>query len=185
MHHPDSVHDDVGMETNTNTENRPTTADTRLQRKILRTIERRTFCTLSTVSAAGRPHVAGVVYDSVGTTLWVHTLRSSRKARNIAHEPNVAVCLPFRRMPMGPPFTIHAQATATLVDMDDPRVTELLDAGHLGHVSGHGALDMPDGVFAAIALRGTIHSYGPGARIIDLARDPLNHGAASFPLAAS
>ncbi len=41
---------------------------------------------------------------------------------------------------------------------------------------------MPDGVFVKIEPTGKIHSYGPGARAIDLIRDPLNHGAASFQL---
>ena len=32
-------------------------------------ISRRSFCTLATVSQAHRPHVAGVLYEAVGTTL--------------------------------------------------------------------------------------------------------------------
>lgn len=157
-------------------------ADERLRAKILRTIARRTFCTLATVSPAGNPHVAGVVYDAVDGRLWIHTLEGSRKARNVAANPSVAVSIPYRRLPMGPPFTIHFQARARLVAMDDPEVVALLETGELGHISGHGALDMPDGVFVVIEPVRTIHSYGPGARIIDLARDPLNHGAASFPI---
>lgn len=158
------------------------TASPALRDKILRTIERKSFCTLATTSPAGRSHSAGVVYDAVDGTLWIHTMAGSRKARSIAANPEVGVCIPFRRLPVGPPFTIHFQATAEIAAMDDPEVRRLLDAGELGSISGHGALDMPDGCFVAIRPKGTIHSYGLGARTIDLIRDPLNTGARSFRL---
>ena len=166
--------------TTTQTTSPTLTDDPDLRRKVMRTIAKRDFCTLATVSPAGRPHVAGVVYSAVGSSLWIHTLATSRKARNIAADPHVAISIPFRRLPAGPPFTIHFQARAELVAMDDPTVTELVDRGELKAIAGHGALDMPDGAFVEIVPTGTIHSYGPGARTIDLIRDPLNHGAASF-----
>ncbi len=158
------------------------TVDPKHERRILRTIAKKSFCTLATTSPADRPHSAGVVYSAVGTSLWIHTLTTSRKARNIAANPHVGVTIPFRRMPAGPPFTIHFQARAELVAMDDPRVAALLERGELKKIAGHGALDIPDGVFVEIVPTGAIHSYGPGARTIDLIRDPLNHGAASFRL---
>lgn len=157
-------------------------ADRRLRRRILNRLDRSSFCTLATTSPAGHSHVAGVVYESVDRTLWVHTTRSSRKARSIAANPAVGVCVPFRRLPLGPPFTIHFQASAALVAMDDPRIGDLLAAGKLGSIAGHGALELPDGCFVAITPTGPIHSYGPGARLIDLIRDPLNNGAATVHL---
>lgn len=169
-------------DTDTDTDNPTSTPDAKLRTAILRTMAKKTFCTLATTSPAGRSHSAGVVYDWVDGTLWVHSSRSSRKARSIAVNPHVGICIPFRRLPVGPPFTIHFQATAELVAMDDPRIRRLLDAGELGGIAGHGALDMPDGCFVAIRPTGSIHSYGPGARIIDLIRDPLNTGASSFRL---
>ena len=156
--------------------------DVRHQQRIRRAIEKNSFATLATTSPAGRSHSAGIIYATAGGKLWIHTMRSSRKARNVAENPHVGMCIVYRRLPVGPPFTIHFQATAEIVAMDDPSVTRLLDADELGLISGHGALDMVDGCFIAITPRGTIHSYGPGARIIDLIRDPLNTGARRFPL---
>ena len=156
------------------------TAEPELRSKIVRTLADKTFCTLATVSPAGHPHSAGVVYEYVDGTLWIHLERHSRKGRNIAANPSVGVTVPFRRMPVGPPFTIHFQAAAELVAMDDQRVTDLLAAGRLGTISGHGALDMPDGCFLAMQPRGNVHSFGPGARMIDLIRDPLTSGARRF-----
>ena len=71
--------------------------------------------------------MAGVLYDEADGALWVHTMRASRKARSIAANPHVAVVIPFRKLPAGPPYTVQFQATADLVEMDDPRVADLLD----------------------------------------------------------
>ncbi len=161
----------------------PAAADAH-RRRILATIARKSFCVLASTSPAGRPHAAGVVYDHHDGSLWLHTKTDSRKAKNVAANPWVGVTIPFRRLPLGPPFTIHFQARAELVALDAPEAVAALDTGDLDGISGHGALDMPDSCFVRIQPQGSIHSYGPGARTIDLIRDPLNHGAASFPLDA-
>jgi general stress protein 26 len=159
--------------------------DPKQLRKVQSVISGRTFATLATTSSAGRPHVAGVLYDEVDGALWVHTMRSSRKARSIAANPHVAVCIPFRKLPAGPPYTVQFQATAGLVDMDDPAVVDLIATGELTAVSGHGALDEPDGVFVRIVPNGTVHSYGLGANPVDLIRDPLHTGARTVHLGAA
>ena len=81
---------------------------------VLKAIATRSYATLATVSSAGRPHVAGVLYAAVGRTLYVSTDRSSRKARNIAATPEVAVTIPVRRVPVGPPSAVQFQGTAEL-----------------------------------------------------------------------
>ncbi len=151
---------------------------------MLRIINKRSFATLATTSSAGWSHAAGVVYQAVDGELWIHTTRSSRKARNIAATGKVGIGIAFRRLPVGPPFTIHYQAAAELVAMDAPAAVRLLDANALKRVAGHGALDMADGCFIRVAKPKTLHSYGPGARIIDLIRDPLNTGAMSVSVPA-
>ncbi|MGH1490980.1 MAG: pyridoxamine 5'-phosphate oxidase family protein [Acidimicrobiales bacterium] len=145
--------------------------------KVAAEIKKRTFLTLSTASPAGYSHAAGVIYEAVGGSLWIHTLRSSRKARNIAASGRVGVCIPFRKLPVGPPYTVQFQTTASLVEMDDPEILRLLDKGHLKNISGHGALEMADGCFIKLSWPQTVHSYGLGAKLIDLIRDPLNSGA--------
>lgn len=161
-----------------------TTATTQVspatERAVRRVISKRTFCTIASTSAEGHSHSAGVVYGFADGTLWVHTLRTSRKARNVVAGGRVGVCIPFRRLPIGPPFTIHFQATAELVAMDDPTVVALIESGALKGITAHGELEMPDGCFIRIDPVGRIHSFGPGARIIDLVRDPLNAGGHSF-----
>lgn len=140
---------------------------------------------LSTVSEAGRPHAAGVVHDAVGDTSHVHTMRSSRTARDIAAHPHVRVVIPVRRIPKAPPSTVQFQGRAELLDMDSPEIGELLAHGELGSVSGHGAPDEPDGCFERIEPVGRIHTYGFGVSTLALARDPLHVGARSVRLRAT
>ncbi len=175
------------MNNSTDTRTQPTPvpgtavqADAALQKKILRTIARKSFCTIGTASPIGHGHSAGVIYEAVDGSLWSHTLRSSRKARNIAADGRVGVCIPYRRLPAGPPFTIQFQANARIVEMDAPEVRALIEAGHLGSITGHGELEMADGCFVQMTPKGTINSFGPGARTLDLIRDPLGSGARSF-----
>ncbi len=152
------------------------------RRRIMKTLAKKHFCTIATTSPAGRPHSAGVVYEWENDHVWIHAMRSSRKARSIESSGYAAITVPFRRLPAGPPFTIHFQAVAEVMDMDDPEVLELLGSGALQKISGHGALQASDGCFLRVRPVGTIHSYGPGASIIGLIRDPLNNGAGQVPV---
>jgi len=146
-------------------------------RRTLAAIERRSFAVLSTVSPAGFPHAAGVVYDNVGPTLYVHTMRSSRKARNLAADGRLAVVVPVRRLPVGPAFNVQFQGRGTVLAMDDPEILELLRAGELTTISKHGALDEPDGCFLRIEPSPRLHTYGLGVSLLAIARDPLHVGA--------
>ncbi len=145
-----------------------------LRDTVLRQLAKRSFAVLSTTSPAGRPHAAGVLYAAVGTTLWVSTLRGSRKARNVAANPHVAVCVPVRRIPVGPPSVIQFQGRAEVVAVDDERVRP----AELGAITSHGELDLPDGCLLRIEPAGRVHTYGLGMSLLHLARNPL--GAAGF-----
>ena len=141
---------------------------------VLRTIAKRSFCTLATTSARQRPHVAGVLYTAQGPTLYVSTDRPSRKARNIAENPRVAVCIPVRRVPVGPPSTVQFQGVAELLAVDDPHIVPLMEGGSLKKITSHGELDLPDVCFVRITPVGTAHTYGLGMSLLRLMRDPLN-----------
>ena len=141
---------------------------------ITKAVRKRTFCTLATVSPSNRPHSAGVLYGAVDMTLYVSTLRSSRKARNVAANPNVGVSILVRRLPVGPPSSIQFQATADVLDLDDPALLDLVAAGHLKSVTGHGELELPGGCFLRITPVRRINTYGLGMSIRRLLKDPLN-----------
>lgn len=159
-----------------------TTEDQAQVRRITKEIANHSFCMLSTTSPKGRPHAAGVIYEAVNGSLYVHTMRSSRKARNVAANPHVAVVIPARKVPVGPPFTVQFQATAEILEMDDPAILALLDDGKLKGIAGHGALDEPDGSFLKITPTSRVHSYGIGVSLLGVIRDPLHAGARSVDL---
>lgn len=156
--------------------------DTTQRERIVKTLGKKSFATLGTVSSAGYAHCAGVVYDAVGTTLYVHMMRDSRKARNIATSGQVGVTIPARTLPVGPPNTIHFQANAELLELDDPEIVELAAANKLKKTSGHGAMEESGAVYARIRPRRRIHSYGIGVSTWALIRDPLHVGARSVTL---
>jgi hypothetical protein len=141
---------------------------------VLKAIGRRSFCTLATTSPRQRPHVAGVLYEAIGPVLYTSTERHSRKGRNLAANPHVAVTIPIRRLPVGPPSTVQFQARAEVLAIDDPHITDLLAAGKLRSLTKHGELELPDACFVRITPTGRIHTYGLGMSIWRLLRDPLS-----------
>jgi nitroimidazol reductase NimA-like FMN-containing flavoprotein (pyridoxamine 5'-phosphate oxidase superfamily) len=146
-------------------------------RQVFKAIDRRSFCTLATASATNHPHVAGVLYEAVGTTLYVSTHRTSKKARNVAGNPHVAVCIPIRRLPVGPPSTVQFQGTAEILAADDPQILDLVKADHLKSITAHGELELPDGCFLRITPTGKVNTYGLGMSLRELLRDPINAGS--------
>lgn len=153
-----------------------------LERRVRRAIDRRSFAVVSTVSAAGHPHAAGVLYANDGLALYVSTHRSSRKARNVAATGRAAIVVPVRKLPVGPAFEIQFQASAQVLDNDDPRIRDLVDRGVLKPITRHGELDEPDGCFLAITPTGRVHTYGIGVSTLAVARDPLHVGAGMIDL---
>jgi nitroimidazol reductase NimA-like FMN-containing flavoprotein (pyridoxamine 5'-phosphate oxidase superfamily) len=136
-------------------------------------LAKRSFATVATVSERGRPHVAGVLYALAGDALWFSTDLDSRKARNLADDPHVAVDVLVRRIPVGPPSSIHFQSTAEVVDVHDRRLRSLVDAGELRAITGHGELDREGACFVRVALPARVHTYGIGMSLLHLARHPL------------
>ena len=141
---------------------------------VLETIGKRSFATLASTSAEGWPHAAGVLYAMSGEHLYVSTLGTSRKARNIVQNPRVAVTVPVQRIPVGPPSSIIFQTSARVVELDDPELRAAVATGDLKAVTGHGELEMPGGVFIQIALPRKVVTYGLGMSLLSLMRDPMN-----------
>jgi hypothetical protein len=185
MDHPDEDDDGGRMPITEEPMTIPSTDDDPAQvERTLRAIRKRSFAVLSTVSSAGFPHAAGVAYCAVGSTLYVSTMRSSRKAQNVAADERVALVIPVRRLPVGPPFNVQFQGRATILASDAPEITALVAAGSLDGVTSHGELDEPDGCFLRIVPNGRVHTYGIGVSAIAVARDPLHVGARSIDLGA-
>ena len=153
--------------------------------RVVRAIAKRSFATLASVSPAGRPHVAGVLYEAVGDRLYVSTLRSSRKARNVAANGRVGVCIPIRRLPVGPPSSVQFQAAADVLAVDDPAISGLVAEGRLASITGHGELELADGCFLRIEMPQRMLTYGLGMPLRTLIKDPLGASGVVDPAPAS
>jgi Pyridoxamine 5'-phosphate oxidase len=136
-------------------------------------LEKRSFCTLATSSTDNSPHVAGVLFVAIGNVLYVNTLRSSRKARNIARNPQAFVCVPVRRLPVGPPSSIQFAATVNILAVDHPDVVRLVHSGALKSITSHGELEMTGSCFLEIRPNSHMHTYGLGMSLRKLIRNPL------------
>lgn len=148
--------------------------DERQQERVRRAIARASFCTLATSSARNRPLVTGVLYAAVDDALYVSVLETSVKARNVRENDRVAVCIPVRRYPVGPPFAVQFQGRARILPINDPRIVELLEAGRLKRITSHGELDDPEARFLAISRGPRVAVYGLGVPLRVLLRDPLH-----------
>ena len=141
---------------------------------VRRAIERRSVATLATVSAAGRPHAATVIYQLVDDAVYVSTSRDSLKARNVADRGLAAMTIAVRRLPVGPPASIQFQSTAAVLTSDDPEIVRLASEGRLRRVTSHGELDLPDGCFLRLTLPARVHTYALGMSLWRVMRNPLD-----------
>ena len=141
---------------------------------IRRAIERRSVANLATVSAAGRPHAATVLYQYVDDALFVSTYRGSRKARNIADRGAAAMTIAVRRLPVGPPASIQFQTAATVLDVDDPEIVRLAAAGRLDRITAHGEMELDGSCFLRLALPARVITYALGVSLWHVMRHPLD-----------
>lgn len=140
---------------------------------VRRALVKRSYAVLATVSPAGRPHAAGVLYTMVGDDIWLSTETTGRKGRNLLAGPHVGVTVPVRRTPIGPPATIHLQGRAEVFGPDAPEVARLVATGDLKAITSHGELDLADGCFVRITPARTIHTYALGMSLWSAIRNPL------------
>lgn len=137
-------------------------------------LAKRHYGVLATVSSGGRPHAAGVLYDLAEGSFYVSTDLASRKARNIASSGHVAMTVPVRRAPVGPPSAVQFQGTAEVLALDDPALLDLVARGLLPTVTGHGELERDGACFVRITPGRTLHTYGLGMSLWRLIREPLD-----------
>ncbi len=141
---------------------------------VRRALEHRSVATLATVSAAGRPHAATVLYQCVDDALFVSTHRESRKARNIGGHNWAAITIAVRRLPVGPPASIQFQTSAALLANDDPVVVDLAAAGRLDRITAHGELALDGGCFLRLPLPARAFTYALGMSLWRVIRNPLD-----------
>jgi len=159
----------------------PTPTADAAPRSVRRAIDRNSFCVLATWSATTGAHAVGVMYSEAEGDLYVATMRDSAKARNIAANPRIGVCIPARRFPFSPPFVVQFRAAAQVLASNDATIERLLRAGKLKRITRHGELDEPRTCFLRLVPDPKVSTYGVGVSLWTLARDPL-HASRTFEL---
>ena len=133
-----------------------------------RAVAKQSFCVLATSSARNRPHAVGVVYAAVDLSLYFLVGENTVKVRNVRENSDVAVCIPVRKYPMGPPMAVQFQGTAAVLAWDDPHIVELRRAGRLKRITSFGAENAPGTCFVRVTPKRRISTYGLGVPLRDL-----------------
>jgi general stress protein 26 len=162
--------------TETTSIRRATAAGPSLAKKVQKIIAGRSFCSLATATRDGKPHIVGIMYKFVNGHLYFATGTSTKKARNIKDNPNVAIHISVRRytVPVGPPDSLQFSGTAQILSREDPEIVSLLNAGKLKSITGFGVLKEPDLCFLKIKPSRTMHTYGIGVPLLQFLRDVAN-----------
>jgi PPOX class probable F420-dependent enzyme len=100
----------------------------------LKHVQKPYIATLATVRPDGSPHTAPVWYRYTEGAFLVLTERSSRKARNIAHDPRVELCIDDREKPPFHTVIVRGRATIEPYSGDEWRLA--LAAHYLGEQRG-------------------------------------------------
>ena len=165
------------------TETIPRTAASRgvALKRVLRELSTHNFAVLSTVDEHGWPDSAGVNYGTLARgdalVLYVMTRRHLKKARNIAHNPQVSLVVPLPRRVFRfvPPATIQLRGRAEILDWTDVDGTnvfrgfwmgrQILSAYEKSRRRGETRV-----CFLKITLDPVMRTYGVGHSIWDLRR---------------
>lgn len=135
--------------------------------KLKKIIAKKSFCTLATASKDGKPHVVGVIYKAVGLDLYIHAGIKSKKVRNIYENPRIAICIPVRKYPMGPPYCIQFQGTGEVFPINHPEIVRLFQEGKLKKIG-----DIPQTCFIRARPEQKIFTYGLGVPLRTILRHP-------------
>jgi len=141
--------------------------------QVKRALGKNSYCTLATASANGHPHVVGVLYAFARDAVYLITERKTKKVRDIEANPRVAICVPVRKFPLAPPFSVQFHGSAEVLERDDAEIEELLGEGALRKIVGFGILKRPGMCFLKVTPVGKIHTWGIGVSMWQLLRNPV------------
>jgi PPOX class probable F420-dependent enzyme len=100
----------------------------------LKHVQKPYIATLATVREEGSPHTAPVWYRYDAGVFFVLTERSSKKARNIARDPRVELCIDDRARP--PYHTVIVRGRASIEDYPGDAWRLALAVHYLGEENG-------------------------------------------------
>lgn len=150
-------------------------------------LRRKNFGILSTVTPTGRAHSAGVAYGvsppSSPFRLYLISRPSLKKPRNIKANPNVSFTVPFPHyiLRMIPPSCIEFQGTAEILPINDPVARQVFNSSIVLRRSLEYDLKIGESIFVRIVPAKKIFSWGLGASVLQLLRNPPDAYYVDFP----
>ncbi|MCL4436257.1 MAG: pyridoxamine 5'-phosphate oxidase family protein [Thaumarchaeota archaeon] len=150
-------------------------------------LRRKNYGVLSTVTPKGRAHSAGVAYgvSPPGSPLRLYLISrpSLKKPRNIKTNPNVSFTVPFPHylLRMVPPSSIKFQGTAEILSINDPEARQVFNSSLVLRRSLKYDLKIGESIFIRIVPAKKIFSWGLGASICQLLRNPPPTYYVDFP----
>ena len=141
-------------------------------------LRRKTFGVLSTISRDGSSQTTGILYavspPGAAFRLYLITVRSYLKARNIARNPQISFLVPYPHalLPFVPASCISFSATAEILPPDDLEGREAFTANRILRMNLAEANAMADGIFLRIRPKRSVHCYGIGFGLMTIARNP-------------
>jgi nitroimidazol reductase NimA-like FMN-containing flavoprotein (pyridoxamine 5'-phosphate oxidase superfamily) len=164
---------------------------------VLAEMRKRTFGILGTVSKDGRPHATGVAYgvSTPGDPLAIYILSDvgTKKARNIARNPNVSFVIPIPRMllTMAPMSCIQFQGKARVLPADDSGAVKALSSTRIGRMMLKMARNVNETetgekpvCFIMVIPDPVVHTYGVGVSLMQM-RSHMGQARGKVELPAS
>jgi hypothetical protein len=145
-------------------------------------LRKKTFGVLSTIGADGSSQTTGILYavSPLGAAfrLYLITVRSYLKARNIARNPQVSFLVPYPHalLPFVPASCISFSATAEIAPLDDAEGRAAFDTNRILRMNLAETNSFEDGVFLRIRPKRSMHCYGIGVGLMTIARNPAEAG---------
>jgi hypothetical protein len=141
--------------------------------QVWRALAKASFAVLGYTTPSGAPRSSGVVYQTLGSRLYVAVAPDSWKAKHVAASGRVSVTVPVRRggimalvAPI-PPATISFHAKALVHPADSPHVRPLIE--QLGHLLPAERRDAA--AIIEVVPEGMFVTYGVGVPLMKM-RDP-------------
>jgi len=145
-------------------------------------LRKKTFGVLSTISPGGSSQTTGIIYalspPGAAFRLYLITVRSYLKARNIARNPQVSFLVPYPHtlLPFVPASCISFSATAEIAPLDDPEGRAAFATNRILRMNLAETDSFEDGVFLRIRPKRSMHCYGIGIGLMTIARNPAEAG---------
>ncbi len=141
-------------------------------------LRRQTFGVLTTVSPGGQPQTTGILYgvSPPGAPLRIHLLTERRflKVRNIQRSPKVSFLVPYPHhfLRFVPASCISFQGIAEILPADDPEARASFEVSRILRMNLEEGAKAEGVVFISIRPTRSMHCYGIGFGLMEMARNP-------------